>query len=167
MASISGSIFANAGYIGNWLINSADVNQGALTDQNGWVGLSSSGVTYWSGGIRPPQNYYDGLTYGPGIVVAYDGKMYRNIAESIDIPPPDPDHWELVEGQLATFYVDAGGHLTAMDADIKGRITATSGSFSGEIYAAGGTIGGWQIGEIALTNLGETVGLSSSLNEEL
>ena len=56
-ATISGTITAYEGNVGNWKINNL-IDGGALVSQNGQVGLSSESVTFWAGGDRGNAPFY-------------------------------------------------------------------------------------------------------------
>ena len=135
-----------------------------MTDASGFVGLNPVGTTFWSGGVRPPDQYSPLKTYTSGTRVKFNNQYYKAITETLGNDPSNGSFWEEDESGLATFYVDASGAFTAMDATIHGAIFASSGSFTGRIVAKEGTIANWQITEDALMNITETIGMSGTEN---
>lgn len=158
LATINGTITATNGAIGNWLINSSEINYGALTNSTGFIGMSPSLTNFWSGGINPTAYFNALVTYPAGSYVIYGGLPYKSIQETLGNLPTNGTYWTTSDKPIAKFYVSDGGLLYANEAKITGEITATSGSFTGNIYAASGTIGDWVLGDW-LTNIDGTVGL--------
>lgn len=161
-ATISGHISAWSGTVGNWVINDAAMNKGALTNIQETVGLGNEEISFWSGGARPPAHYISIKKYEPGNLVFFNEKIYENVATSTGNEPNDPNFWRIYQYEPANFFVRSNGELYANQAFIKGTVYATSGFFSGTIEAKEGYIAGWKILESRLESLDGAVGLSST-----
>ena len=127
--SITGTINASSGKIGDWVI-------GSVNGTNASKGLYNSG-DYGVG------MFTNGVASHPAIWAGYTG--------GTSTPYTYPGDWTT----CTNFFVTNGGYMKANDANITGTINATSGSFSNctinktctikKIEADEGYIGGWNI----------------------
>lgn len=164
--TFSGTITANNGKIGPWIINSTSIYKGSSawgTAGAGNIYLGNDGFSLGdklkydnvgnlsiTGNITASTGTIAGWTINPTVILktdtSGDGKnktvtINSNFYTAANNNPYNPVfgvQWD----NTWYFYVRSNGELYARNANIQGKITATSGSFTGTVNAQGGTFSG-------------------------
>ena len=178
-ATVSGSIYAEAGEIGGWNVTST-----CIIDTSGSVGLSSasasgSAIRFWAGDTNPGDAqfrvYDNGVLYATnayinGSVVANEVNAISGsiggwiVADNNLHSGTGASYVEINSGSTIDYTIIAGNNDSGLAPFVlykDGSIFASSASITGNITAESGEIGGWTIMDTSLVAPSGTAGITS------
>lgn len=150
--SLTGSITANSGKIGGWIIDSDSIYSGTKQSSNNYA---TSGITISStGALRAKQFRIDtnGNAYFSGSLNAATGTFSGNLSAA---GGTFSGTLSAVGGTFSGNLSAAGGTFTGTLSAVGGTFTGTlrgvDGEFSGKVTATSGRIGNWNITNSEMT----------------